>query len=151
MKDQTTILISGSRKLKETPENLRRLELALDEIHAILATENDNWNYPGRILHGGAKGADQVAGQLARKLGLTEDIHLPDYDIWNRKYAPLRRNLEMIDEADAVIVIYAPHCVRVGGSGFVASRTAKAGKHLLEVMPDGTRRHTPPPAQLQYR
>lgn len=144
MTQQTTVLIAGSRKLKATAENLRRLELALDEIHAILATENGNWDYPNCILHGGAKGADQLAGQLAQKLGLKEEVRLPNYDMWNGNWAPLKRNLEMIADADAVIVIYVPHNIRKGGSGFVAEKTTKAGKHLLELMPDGTVKHTAP-------
>ncbi len=114
MTQQTTVLIAGSRKLKATPENLRRLELALDEVHAILATENENWDYPSCIIHGGAHGADQLAGQLAKKLGLKEEIRKPDYGQWNWNWAPLKRNLEMIADAGAVIVIYAPHNIRKG-------------------------------------
>ena len=140
---QTTILISGSRTLKETPTNLKRLEDALDQIHCILATENENWDYPAKILHGGAKGADQLAKQLTAKLQIQEEEHLPDYKMWGGGWAPLKRNLEMIAEVDAVIVIYAKGKVRKGGSGFVAKRTIKAGKHLLELLPDGTNKHTP--------
>jgi hypothetical protein len=144
MTQQTTILIAGSRTLKETAENLRRLEMALDEIHAILSTQHDRWDYPSLILHGGAKGADQLAGQLARKLNLQEEVRLPNYDMWNGNWAPLKRNLEMIAEAEAVIVIYVKGKAGQGGSGFVAEKTIAAGKHLLELMPDGTTRHTAP-------
>lgn len=144
MTQQTTILIAGSRTLKVTADNLRRLEMALDEIHAILSTQNDCWDYPNHILHGGAKGADQLAGQLAKKLGLQEDVRLPNYEMWNGNWAPLKRNIEMIAEAAAVVVIYAKGKEGQGGSGFVAEKTIAAGKHLLELIPDGTTRHTAP-------
>ena len=144
MTTQTTILIAGSRALKETSANMNRLEMALDDIHCIMATSQVNWAYPGCILHGGAKGADQLAGQLARNLGLTEKIHLPNYEMHGYPYAPLKRNLEMIAKADAVIVIYAKGKVRQGGSKHVAENAVKAGKYLLELMPDGTIKHTAP-------
>ena len=141
---QTTILIAGSRNLPETAANLQRLEAALDEMHCILATQHENWIYPNHILHGGAKGADQLAKQLATKLGAREtEIH-PDYKSHHPKLAPLKRNDEMIKMADAVIVIYAPNQAQKGGSAYVAQQTIAAGKHLLEVLPDGTTHHTAP-------
>lgn len=142
------ILIAGSRTLKETPDNLQRLEQALDEMHCILATANDQHDYPTTILHGGAKGADQLAGQLAQKLNLQVKVTRPNYDMWGAGWAPLKRNLEMIEEATAVIVFYAKGKVKKGGSGFVADRTAKANKHLLEIIPDGFNIHTEPKQQL---
>lgn len=45
------------------------------------------------IVHGGAKGADRLAEQEAQKWGLlVEPPHLPDYDTYGPKVAPLKRN-----------------------------------------------------------
>lgn len=140
----TTILIAGSRTLKVTSDNLEKLELALDEMHAILVTEDFNWDYPSRLVHGGAIGADQLAKQLAEKLGLHETEMRPDYEKYPGHLAPLKRNDEMIAQADAVIVFYAAGRERKGGSWYVARNTVKATKHLLEIFPSGVTRYTRP-------
>jgi len=47
------------------------------------------------IVHGGANGADKMAGQAARDLGLKQEVYLPD---WNRhgKSAGFVRNMTML-------------------------------------------------------
>ena len=144
MTTQTTILIAGSRTLPETSDNLQRLDHALDEMHAILCTEENMFDFPAHLVHGGAAGADQLAKQLAAALRLQETEIRPDYETYPAKLAPLKRNDEMINMADAVIVFYAPGRERKGGSWHVAENTVKAGKHLLEIFPSGVTRHTPP-------
>jgi hypothetical protein len=47
------------------------------------------------IVHGGAKGADRIAHQEARKAGLLVEEHPPAYDIHSAKRAPLIRNEQM--------------------------------------------------------
>lgn len=49
------------------------------------------------IVHGGARGADRIAGQEAEKLGLLVEVHKPDYERWSKKYAPIERNQRMAD------------------------------------------------------
>ena len=49
------------------------------------------------IVHGGAAGADKIAGQEAQKLGLLVEVHKPDYERWSKKYAPLQRNERMAE------------------------------------------------------
>ena len=49
------------------------------------------------IVHGGAQGADKIAGQEAEKLGLLVEVHKPDYERWSKKRAPLERNERMAE------------------------------------------------------
>jgi hypothetical protein len=143
MKKQLTVLVSGSRQLPETAENLERLEAALDEIYCQLAIENEQHDYPTHLAHGGAAGADQLAKRLAVKMGLEEIEMKPDYRQHHPKTAPLHRNGELVKLADVTIAWYAPGQVGKGGTADTARKTTAAGKPLLELLPDGTTRWTP--------
>lgn len=48
------------------------------------------------IVHGGARGADQLAGEVARSLGLTEEPHFADWQGKGRRAGHIR-NREMLD------------------------------------------------------
>lgn len=47
------------------------------------------------LLHGGAKGADELAAEWAARLGIRTIVFGPDYKRWPSKLAPLIRNHEM--------------------------------------------------------
>lgn len=49
------------------------------------------------VVHGGARGADTIAGQEAEKLGFLVEVHRPDYDQHFYKAAPLKRNTKMAE------------------------------------------------------
>ena len=57
------------------------------------------------IITGGAEGIDSLAEQYADAHSLSKYIIRPRYDLYG-KAAPLIRNEEMVDLADAVIVIW---------------------------------------------
>lgn len=57
------------------------------------------------IISGGAKGIDWLAEQYADRNRLSKYILRPRYDLYGR-VAPLKRNEEMIDMADAVLVVW---------------------------------------------
>jgi hypothetical protein len=48
------------------------------------------------IVHGGARGADRMAGELAHALGLQERVMLPDWNSYGHR-AGFIRNLAMLD------------------------------------------------------
>lgn len=59
------------------------------------------------IVHGGAVGADEIAGRWAERMNLAgypvwPEAHRPDYDLYPRKFAPLRRNEHMVSLGAAV-------------------------------------------------
>ena len=56
------------------------------------------------VMHGGARGADRLAGQVARTLGLTEVEIKAD---WKRgPQAGLERNLRMLDEQPDLVIAF---------------------------------------------
>lgn len=57
------------------------------------------------IISGGARGIDSLAEQYADKYKLSKHIIRPRYDLYGRA-APLKRNEEMVDMADSVLVIW---------------------------------------------
>jgi hypothetical protein len=66
-----------------------------------------------RLLHGGAKGLDTIAGEIYEEMtGRKAEVMKPDYESYHFKVAPKKRNLAMIlvaraEEAlgDEVLVI----------------------------------------------
>lgn len=57
------------------------------------------------IISGGAEGIDHLAEQYADLHRLSKYIIRPRYDLYGRA-APLKRNEQMVDMADAVLVIW---------------------------------------------
>jgi hypothetical protein len=58
------------------------------------------------VLHGGANGADRLAGLAARQLGLRERVFPADWSQHGRR-AGVLRNLEMLDENPAVVLAFS--------------------------------------------
>ena len=102
-------------------------------------------NYPQatEILHGGARGVDQLASRLVKDLQLKETIIEPDYAKYPPKVAPLIRNAELVQAADAVLVVYGPKGKK-GGTWDTAQKAIKLNKRLIELLPNGnTQEHQP--------
>ena len=57
------------------------------------------------IITGGAKGIDTLAEQYARERGIPTLTVRPVYEKYGRA-APIRRDEEMVDMADAVLVVW---------------------------------------------
>ena len=57
------------------------------------------------VISGGADGVDHLAEQYADAHRLSKYIIRPRYDLYGRA-APLKRNQQMIDMADAILVIW---------------------------------------------
>ncbi|MBR5869992.1 MAG: hypothetical protein IKZ09_03065 [Clostridia bacterium] len=57
------------------------------------------------VISGGADGIDHLAEQYADAHRLSKYIIRPRYDLYGRA-APLKRNQQMIDMADAILVIW---------------------------------------------
>ena len=57
------------------------------------------------IVSGGAKGVDSLAAAYARAHGHTLTEFLPDYARYGRG-APIKRNYEIVDYADRVVVFW---------------------------------------------
>lgn len=57
------------------------------------------------VISGGAEGVDRLAEQYADSHRLSKYILRPRYDLYGRA-APLKRNEQMVDLADAILVIW---------------------------------------------
>jgi hypothetical protein len=59
---------------------------------------------PTTILHGGARGADQLAGRIAKRLGYSVEVHEADWRIGRR--AGLERNMRMLDSKPDLVLTF---------------------------------------------
>lgn len=78
-----TILVTGSRTWTDKEAIKRELQR--------YARGNDGV----RVVHGGAHGADKLAGQVASELGWQTKVYVPDWLKYKRG-AGLRRNSDML-------------------------------------------------------
>ena len=83
------------------------------------------------IISGGACGVDRLAEQYADLHHLSKYILRPRYDIYGRA-APLKRNEQMVDLADAVLIVW-DGCSR--GTQHTLKYTKKKNKPLTLVHP----------------
>lgn len=93
------IVICGGRNYSDA-ETLRRV---LDGLHAVAGIKE--------IATGGAKGADQLAEEWARAVGVDSRVYLADWEQYGRSAGP-RRNRVMLTEFAPDIVVSFP-----GGRG----------------------------------
>jgi hypothetical protein len=84
------VLVCGSRDWAY-PEIIRRRLLRLP-----LGVE---------IIHGGARGADQMAAGLARSLGIPERSEVPDWPLHGRR-AGVLRNLKLLDQEPELVIAF---------------------------------------------
>ena len=81
------------------------------------------------IITGGAKGVDCLAEGYADLHNLSKIIMRPRYEIYGR-FAPLKRNEEMVELSDAVLVIWDG---KSRGAKYTLEYARKAGKPLTVV------------------
>ena len=81
------------------------------------------------VISGGAGGIDSLAERYADTHRLSKYILRPRYNFYGR-FAPLKRNKEMVDMADAVLVIW-DGCSK--GTQYTLKYTKKINKPLTLV------------------
>lgn len=88
------------------------------------------------IISGGAAGIDTLAEQYADEHGLEKIIVRPKYSRY-RRAAPLKRNEQMVDMADLVLVIWDGASK---GTAYTLRYAEKRGKrvHLIRCDPSPT-------------
>jgi hypothetical protein len=112
------VLITGSRDWDDW-----------ETLNAALLAEVDGGHLS--VVHGGARGADQMAGAWARKHGLTEEVFPAQWSTHGRR-AGFVRNAQMVDTMPDVCLAF----IRNGSRG--ATMTAD----LAEAAGIPTRRYT---------
>ena len=110
------VLVCGGRDFKDR----NRLYAVLDGLK------------PGVIVHGGAKGADSLAGEWARDRGVEERVYPANWEKYGKTAGPIR-NREMLCSEPIDTVVAFP-----GGSGtahMVSLASAKEGVRVLQLAP----------------
>lgn len=82
------------------------------------------------IISGGAKGIDACASDYALSNNITFVLYLPRYERFG-KGAPLKRNLEIINEADFVLAFWNG---KSRGTKFVIDTCNAIGKEIKIIM-----------------
>ena len=83
------------------------------------------------VISGGADGVDRLAEEYADRCRLSKYILRPRYDIYGRA-APIKRNEQMVDMADAVLVVW-DGCSK--GAQYTAKYAQKKNKPITLVQP----------------
>ena len=81
------------------------------------------------IISGGANGIDSLAERYADVHRLSKYILRPRYDLYGRA-APLKRNEQMVDMADSVLVIWDGHSK---GTKYTVGYAKKANKPVTVI------------------
>ena len=85
------------------------------------------------IISGGAKGIDTVAEKYADEHGIEKLIFYPQYENYGRA-APLKRNEEMVNAADAVLAVWDGES---RGTKYALNYAKKMGKKIIEIIVGG--------------
>lgn len=79
------------------------------------------------VLHGGARGVDQIADVVARTWGWDVKPYPPNYEEYPPMLAPKIRNIAMVKDADCVLAIWD---WMSGGTAHAIAVAAALGKPL---------------------
>jgi hypothetical protein len=118
--DSISLLVCGSR----TVTDLKWVRCLADTFKYLKVS---------KVIHGGAKGADTLAGLAAQLLKLDEHVFMADWDRHGKAAGPIR-NQEMLDEGrpDLVLALYPDTGITKGTKDMV-DRARKAGVKCIEV------------------
>ena len=83
------------------------------------------------VISGGAGGVDSLAEAYADLHRLSKYIMRPRYDLYGRG-APLRRNEQMVDLADTVLIVWDG---KSNGTNYTLKYAQKKNKKILLVQP----------------
>lgn len=83
------------------------------------------------VITGGARGVDKAAELWAKSKGIPCTVYLPDWDQFG-KSAGMRRNIEMVLAADAVIAVWD---MQSNGTKHSIDYAKKCGKEVRTILP----------------
>jgi hypothetical protein len=84
------------------------------------------------IVHGGARGADQMAGKYGEQMGANIELHPADWDKFGRG-AGFRRNAEMVEEGADVCLAFFANGATNRGTLHCSTLAARSGIPVIEV------------------
>jgi len=116
------ILVCGGRDWDNEDRISRGIQAALIQ-----------WTIPSLdylvIIHGVARGADTLAGQIAKREGIRTEVYKAEWDKYGKKAGYLR-NVKMLEEGKPHVVLAAP-----GGRGtaMMVSLAKRAGVPVMDI------------------
>lgn len=91
-------------------------------------------SYPGRTwVQGGAVGFDTQVLEYAKAHGIDWITFLPEYDMYDKREAPLRRNDDIVKVSDILVACYDGR--RRGGTLYTINRAKEKGIEIVYVTP----------------
>lgn len=108
--DKPIVLICGSRSINDL-----NLDLYL------------NKDAIGQVVSGGANGVDVLAERWAKRNDISFIAFLPQYDIYGGKYAPLKRDEDMVNYCDYVVAFWDG---KSSGTKYTIEYAAKMGHRV---------------------
>ena len=117
MKEVVKVAVSGSRTIVNKDFVFKTLDFYLQNLLEKCEII---------IVHGNAKGVDYIANDWAISKELETIVYEPEYDKYPPKIAPIKRNQQIIDEADYLIAITT-------GSSGTASTIKMAQKKKITI------------------
>ena len=101
---------------------------------------------PAVMVHGSARGADRLAGRVARALGWPVEEYPADRKR-DRKSAGHKRNLAMLATHPALVLAFTTIAGGTPGTRHTLTNAYRRGIRVVIVTPDGAiAEHTAPPA-----
>ena len=110
--DKPIVLICGSRTINDL-----NLDFYLDK------------DTIGQVVSGGANGVDTLAERWAKRNDISFIAFLPQYDIYGGKYAPLKRDEDMVNYCDYVVAFWDG---KSAGTKYTIEYAAKMG-HRVDI------------------
>jgi len=111
------VLVCGGRDF----DDVDFLEIRLDELH-------EKYNFT-KLVHGGARGADVLAGDWAFSREVPRKVYRANWEMYRNSAGPIR-NQQMLDSENIGLVV-----AFAGGRGTqdMTIRAKKAGIKVIEV------------------
>jgi hypothetical protein len=83
------------------------------------------------VIHGGAKGADTLAGRAADTLGVEVDVYHADWDFYGRSAGPIRNKRMLVDGRPDLVLAFHPDIDASRGTKNMVKNARAAGVRVL--------------------
>ena len=65
-----------------------------------------DWGYDA-VIEGGARGADTIAGEEARRMGMEVEVHPARWDLYGKGAGPIRNRAMLEEKPDLVLAFHS--------------------------------------------
>lgn len=95
----------------------------------------------GKALHlilGGARGPDTDAEEAARDNGVSHEVERPNYELYGRRYAPLTRNLVMVNKMPDEVIGFLDRNSKTKGAFHCCDAAERKGIKVTRIYDPAT-------------